>query len=411
MTETTDFIPMLLGANATAYGLARSFYEGFGVTSYVVAERTYPICEESVVVAPAAIEADLTDDAVFVRTLADVASSAPLSGHELLLVPTENSYARLLAAHAPELSGRYRFVTCGSETIAQVATKDRFYQTCQRLGLPISDYQVIAHASHPEDCRFPFPVMLKPDDADAFTACLYRGKKNAYEIRNQAELNYALSCAAQAGFDGAMVVQQECEGADDALHTVTCYRDADGVMRLYCQGDVILELASPWGIGHFGAVVAGFDADLKQQIESLLAALDYRGFCNIDVKRDARTGVLRYLDFNVAPCDTSFLATVAGENLVQCLVADVLGPAPQDPQVVKEDSALLTQIPESTIRQYARKLSIWNRIQPFLQNKQIVELFNPSYDQNFKRWKAYRSDQHFHRREFSDCYGRNHVND
>ncbi|MGI6591177.1 MAG: hypothetical protein ACOX1O_06175 [Eggerthellaceae bacterium] len=411
MTTTPDFIPVLLGANATAYGFARSFFEAFGVISQAVALRSYPICEESAVVSLAAIDANLTDDAVFLRVLQELADSAEWAGRTLLLVPTENIYARLLARHAHELSDRYHFAISGDEVVRQVATKDCFYRLCARQGLAVPDYQVIAHATHPEDCRLSFPVILKPDDPDAFARCVYRGKKNAYEIRTQAELDYALSCAAKAGFDGAMLVQRECAGADDALRTVTCYRNAQGMVSLYCQGDVILELASPWGIGHFGAVVAGSDEGLRLQIESLLAGLDYHGFCNIDVKTDAQTGAAVFLDFNVSPCDTSFLATVAGANLSIALVDDVLGRISGASQSVQAESALLSQIPESTIRQYARKLAIWDRVRLFLEGKKVTGLFDPPYDQNFKRWKAYKSDQHFHRREFADCYGRNHVND
>lgn len=411
MAEPIDFVPVLLGAEASAYGMARSFYEGCRVASQAVAMRTAPICESSAFVSIATLDPDFGDDDGFVRILQQVADQPALAGRPLLLVPTENSFTRLLVRHADELAESYRFAVPDQTIIEQVATKDRFYRTAERLGLPVLPYRVITPGASPDDQDFPFPAVLKPDDPDAFAAFSYRGKKNAYEIRTRAELALALSSASHAGFEGAMILQQICAGAADALHTITCYRDAQGAVRLYCQGDVILELASPWGIGHFGAVVAGFDAAVKEQVEALLAALDYRGFCNIDVKIDAKTGTPYLLDFNVAPCDTSFLATVAGANLARVLVADVFGQEPGTSSPVQADEALLTQIPVSTIRQYARRLAVWSRVEPFIRDKRIVELFNPIYDQNFKRWKAYRSDQHFHRREFADCLGRNHVND
>lgn len=410
MGQNSDFVPVLLGADGSAYGMARSFYEEYGIVAQALATRVYPICQNSDIVKAAEIP-DLNTGAGFVRTLRDFSERADNIGKILLLVPTEHEFARLLARHANQLPEAYRFSNPSLELVEQLETKDKFYAVCQKHDLLFPPFVLISQPDDMVGCPFGFPAILKPDDPDAFCRCAYRGKKNLYEIRSEAELNYALSMVSKAGYAQGMVLQQEVPGDDDALSTLTCYSARDGQVRLVCQGDVILEESAPWNMGHYGTVVAGNDRDLADRVIAFLDCIGYTGFCNIDLKYDPDRDRYLFLDFNFAPCDSSYLATAAGANLARFVVQDVLADDPGPRQEVEADSMMLTQIPESTIRQYAHDLESWPRVDAMIRGKKTVELFLPDYDKSFKRWKAYRSDQHFHRREFADCYGRNHVND
>ena len=410
MDQKADFVPVLLGADGSAYGMARSFYEEYGVVSQALSTRVYPICQNSDIVKAAEVP-QLDQDAEFVRTLRSFSERSDNVGKTLLLVPTEHRFARLLARHADQLPQACRFNNPSLELVEQLETKDRFYAVCQKHDLPFPPFMLIAHPDDMVGCPFGFPAILKPDDPDAFLQCAYRGKKNLYEIRSETELNYALSMAGKAGYARGMILQQEIPGDDDAITTLTCYSAQDGQVRLVCPGDVILEESAPWNMGHYGAVIAGENRELADRVIAFLDRIGYTGFCNIDLKYDPEQDVYAFLDFNFAPCDSSYLATAAGRNLARFVVEDVLEDAPGPRVEVESDSALLTPIPESTIRQYARDLESWPRVDKMIRSKKMVELFVPDYDKNFKRWKTYRSDQHFHRREFADCYGRNHIND
>lgn len=504
------FLPVLLGARETAYGLACSFYEAYGVTSVALAQEVAPICEHSKVVRAASV-AHFGEAVTFRAALLDFAAQSSPGHQTLILLSTENRYARLLSECADDLREYYRFVAADDSLVQRLALKSAFYALCQQHGLPYPAFTLVSPGQTPADgagarsaepaagdnpgtktpvaaagrgsdapasasdrgceqardellqaCELlplsalgdatAYPLVMKPDDPEAFDELAFRGKKNAYELRNRAEFDYGMSMMNAAGLVQPVVVQRQVAGPDDALHSLTCYCDQAGRVRLVAQADVVLEQEAPWSIGHFGAVVAGADRALAQQVAGFLQAIGYRGFCNIDVKWDASTQNWQFLDFNVALCDTSVLATAAGHNLARVLIDDVFGKeagnqdasdavspsgaagsaadamgrvnhsrtmSPGSPSsasracfaTLEPDAAMLTKIPASTLRQYARELRIWPRAQRLMQAHACTELFTPQYDQNFWRWKAYRSDQHFHRREFSDCRGRNHVND
>lgn len=71
---TPAFIPALFGSDIGAYSLARSFYEMYGVTSYVFGKYPTGPCRGSKIIA---FEADpaIDTEPVLERTLARVASS------------------------------------------------------------------------------------------------------------------------------------------------------------------------------------------------------------------------------------------------------------------------------------------------------------------------------------------------
>ena len=69
----TDFLPVLLGSDANVYGMARSFYGQYGVTSAAVCKGALVATANSKLVKIAVLEPRLEEDEVFVRTLVDFA--------------------------------------------------------------------------------------------------------------------------------------------------------------------------------------------------------------------------------------------------------------------------------------------------------------------------------------------------
>lgn len=411
------FTPVILGADAAAYGLARSFAEGFGAQSTVLAPRILPICENSSIVRAVAVP-ELDQAAHFADALRAAAGSLSADAPRLL-VPTERRFARLLAQQADRLADAFRFTVAPSALVERLSTLSGFAAVCDEHGLPHPAFFTVGGPDDTVGCPYPFPVVLRPDDPDAYAPLAFTGKKNRYHIRNRAELNHALSMVYGAGYAGRMAVCCDVPGDDDALCRLTCYCASDNTVRLVAQADAVLEEGAPWTLGRFGAAIAGDDRELADRVEAFLSRIGYKGYASLSLKYDAVQDCWLFLDFNPAVDETGYLATAAGQNLAGFAVRDAVGlpagdeaaAAPGTCAHLEGDAVLFSRVPDSTIRQYAGSQASWPRTQRLLQQKKVVGLFLPAYDKGFARWKAYRSDQHFYRREFADCYGRDHVND
>ncbi len=97
MNNKIDFLPVLLGSDQNAYGMARSFHEAYGITSVAIGKGQLPATDNSRIVKVAVEEPRLEEDEVFVKTLLDYAASVASAGKNLLLVSCGDNYTKLLA--------------------------------------------------------------------------------------------------------------------------------------------------------------------------------------------------------------------------------------------------------------------------------------------------------------------------
>ncbi|MFQ8907103.1 MAG: hypothetical protein ACLR7K_08780 [Subdoligranulum sp.] len=69
----SDFLPVLLGSDANVYGMARSFYQQYGVRSVAICKGALVATSNTNLVKIAVLEPDLENDETFVKTLTDYA--------------------------------------------------------------------------------------------------------------------------------------------------------------------------------------------------------------------------------------------------------------------------------------------------------------------------------------------------
>ena len=128
-----QILPVLLGSDANVYGMARSFYMEYGVTSLDIGKGALAATANSKLVKMAVVELNLEDDAVFVKTLQDFAAAH--TGRTLVLVSCGDNYTGLMARNRSALEGLYRFACPTPELVEQLDTKEYFYKACKAHGL------------------------------------------------------------------------------------------------------------------------------------------------------------------------------------------------------------------------------------------------------------------------------------
>ena len=94
-------LPVLLGGDANVYGMARSFYECYGVRSLAVCRRALPALAHSRLVRVAVQDPAFGQDHVFTATLLGLAAQYP--GVPKILISCADDYTALLARHADAL--------------------------------------------------------------------------------------------------------------------------------------------------------------------------------------------------------------------------------------------------------------------------------------------------------------------
>ena len=127
-----QILPVLLGGDANVYGMARSFYETYGVRSLAVCRRALPALAHSRIVQVAAQDPAFERDRVFTATLLGLAEQYP--GRTRLLISCADGYTQLMVRCAAELRGTYRFA-CPPPAALALADKQQFAAACRAVGL------------------------------------------------------------------------------------------------------------------------------------------------------------------------------------------------------------------------------------------------------------------------------------
>ena len=322
-------LPVLLGGDANVYGMARSFWEAFGVRSVAVCRRALPALAATRLLQTVVCRQDLGRDAVFVRTLAAVARAFPARAR--LLVPCADDYALQLARCQSALAAHYRFACPPPALVQRLGQKPGFAAACAAQGLRTPQTVLLGPgAPLPTALPFGWPAVVKPADQAAYAPCRFAGKRKVYLARDRAQLGAIAAAAAQGGYRGGWLVQEYIPGPDTALGVVNIYCAQDGTAAWAVQAQVLLQERTPEGTGNYAALLvepARQDAALLAALRALLRQSGWRGFANFDLKY-APGGEPILFEMNPRPGRSSYACTAAGANLALPLAADLLDGRP-----------------------------------------------------------------------------------
>ena len=136
----SDFLPVLLGSDANVYGMARSFYQQYGVRSVAICKGALVATSNTNLVKIAVLEPDLENDETFVKTLTDYAKAH--ADKPLVLVSCADGYTVLMGRHRDALKPYYHFACPELQTVLDLDMKENFY----RARRPALAHQGIPHS-------------------------------------------------------------------------------------------------------------------------------------------------------------------------------------------------------------------------------------------------------------------------
>ena len=241
-------LPVLLGGDANVYGMARSFYECYGVRSLAICRRALPALAHSRLVRVAVQDPAFGQDHVFTATLLGLAAQYP--GVPKILISCADDYTALLARHADALRGAYRFA-CPPPAALHLADKRQFAAACRAAGLRTPQTVTLCPADALPPLPFGWPVIAKPADQAAYARCDFPGRRKVYLVQDAARLRELLAAAARGGYFGSWLVQEYIPGPDTRLGVVNAYCAADGSVPWFVQGQPLLQAAGWHGFANF----------------------------------------------------------------------------------------------------------------------------------------------------------------
>jgi predicted ATP-grasp superfamily ATP-dependent carboligase len=227
------------------------------------------------------------------RTRTGLLALAERIGRRAVLITTDDAGAIFLAEHGSALREAFSFPAPPPDLPRRVAGKFSMHELCREAGAPCPS--VIMPGSlvkaHDFAASSGYPVVAKLSTPWSASGAGLRSTSLIHSADELARLWQACELA------GAGLMLQDfiptVVGGDWFFHG---YCDANSACRPAFTGVKVRSYPAHAGLTSFGRAAA--NEQLRTEVTALLSRLSYRGIVDLDLRRDARDGQYKLLDFN-----------------------------------------------------------------------------------------------------------------
>ena len=383
MAETTPFLPILLGSDMNAYGMARAFYEAYGIKPLVLGRAPLTATQDSRILQFKQID-HLNEQEFFVPAMEKVAKD--LEGKNLLLLACGDDYAKLIIKNKPVLQQWYTVPYIDESLMDQILLKENFYKMCEKYDFKYPGTTTVTAENYEEFTPpFEYPIILKASNSVEYWACSFPGKKKVFVANDEAEKTAILKAIYSSSYQDTMIIQEFIPGDDSYMRVLNAYVGKDGKVKLMCLGNPILEEHSPEGIGSYAAIVTTYDKDLMDKVKNFLEDIGYTGFANFDMKYDYRDKEYKLFEINLRNGRSSYFVTASGHNLMKYVADDYMLNIKQETTYV-QNKHLWMIIPKGVLFKYASNEKLKMEAKSLIRQGEWTNSLYYDKDMNAKRW-------------------------
>ncbi len=373
--EKLEFMPVILGTDENAYGMAKSFHMQYGVTSLAIGQaELYPIKNSKII--SVEIRKDFSDPEIFVEKLIEVAEKLKPKAKKLILIACGDNYAKNIIKGKKYLKDHYIMPYVDEDLMNQLIYKENFYKTCHKYNLDYPKTEICTPKTRDNiKIPFEFPVIIKASDDVLYRDCSFEGKKKVYIAEDKQELTNIINLIYSSKYNKNLIVQEYIPNDGSSLRVLNCYSGKDKKVKMMCLGQPLLEDHSPTLIGNYTAIINKYDEGIYNRFKDFLEDLGYTGFSNFDMRLDPRDGKFKVFEINFRPGRSSFFVTGSGYNLSKYIVEDYIYDNLQEP-VLADNEHLWLGMPKTVLLKYLDDQSLELYVKELIkQNKSCNTLY------------------------------------
>ena len=287
--EEREFLPVILGADFTAYSLARSFHEEYHIKSLVLSMKECQYIANSDIIENRVFPG-LENKDTLIQTLIEVGKEFK-GKKKLIVMGCGDWYVRILIENKPILSEYYIIPYIDEELLNKIVLKDKFYEICEELGIDYpKTYVYNCGEENAMDFDFESPVIAKPANSAMYHYAKFDGKRKVFRFNTRQELDDMLAKLEKTDYNYKFLIQDCIPGDDTYMRVLTCYCDRNSKVKFASLGHVLLEDHTPSAIGNPVVIINEVNDQIVAAASNFLEHIGYVGFANFDINYDTRDG-------------------------------------------------------------------------------------------------------------------------
>lgn len=239
-----------------------------------------------------------------------------------VLIPTADPYVEIIDEYVEELKEFYLLPDLPKGFYNRLIDKDKLANECTKHNVLIPktiEWEETDNVLYDRIIEeLGFPCIIKPVNSFEFSGVF---KTKMFIVNNREELIGSIDKA--KAHDQKVFAQQLIHGFDDQMFTFDCYIDKNGKMThwLTCQKQRQL----PINFGSSTCVKQRYIKEIVEIGEKFLLDVGYRGFAEIEFKKNTKDGKFYLIEINVRVTNFNALLNHMGINIPLILYKDLIG--------------------------------------------------------------------------------------
>ncbi len=240
--------------------------------------------------------------------------------HKPVLFPCADPYVEVVDQHLDILREYYLITQTEQGLYTEVMDKDSLHALAVKHDVLVPETIRLTDDNFYEKINesIGYPCIVKPADSPSFVSVF---RRKMFKVNNQSELDSAVKKAKEHNLE--VFVQRIIEGFDDHMHTFDAHLNQNSEVTHYMTCQKYRQYPINFGASVYTGQI--HEAKIVEIGTKFLHDIAYKGFAEIEFKKDANTGNFYLIEINVRTTNLNSLLEKVGINFPYIAYKELIG--------------------------------------------------------------------------------------
>lgn len=227
-----------------------------------------------------------------------------------VLIPCHDSYVEVVDEYLPQLKEHYFIPQTEQGLYTRVMNKETLHALAMEKGIKVPETVRLDDADFYQkiESSIGYPCLVKPVDSPTFVA---KFRRKLFKVHTKEELDKDLKKAEDAELE--VIVQRIIPGFDDQMYTLDAYLNQEGKVTNWVTCQKFRQYPINFGASVY--TIQKHVPEVQKIGTAFLEAIGYKGFAEIEFKKDAETGDFYLIEINARITNFNSMLAKVGMNV------------------------------------------------------------------------------------------------